>query len=239
MRMLVSNPHIVSAARCLVSAALATTLCITTVCAESRPRTIYRSLTTSSATPHYSSHKNSTSIEATNLPTIKREASDERLQRLQNEVKVGCETRGGLDCSVKKEDGEFAQCQDGSQSQTQRYGDFCQRVRLQKKLLVEFSSEPFLKPHREVYKQLQARDTRPIIAFVLEIRNLSPTPAENVIAEITVPFLSPRKTRLVGPSRIEAFAFESYRIEYSALPAGSTARHLAEAVIQLSCGNCE
>jgi hypothetical protein len=171
------------------------------------------------------------------LPSVQRESFDNRIRKLKEIGSKHCDAKGGIDCE-KGPNGEFVYCMDGTPSSYQRYAEFCSLAVLQKQVFVEFATEPTLRLHRDVYKQLRAVDPRPPIAFIVELRNTSPVKAEVQSVLFKLPFLSPRKSPLDGPHEVEAYGLAQYRIEVGNLPQGNTPRHLAEAEAAVTCSNC-
>ena len=151
-----------------------------------------------------------------------------------------CSQRGGVDCSAgaaPNSDGVY--CFDGTLALAHSFREICTEASLKEELYVEFSSVPKRKPHDKVYRKLRAVDKRQPSRLSVEIRNMSGVEAKVEAVYLKLPFLSPRRTKMIGPATIPAYGLEIFSIDFNKLPKGSTPRHLAETKVQIKCSNCK
>ena len=140
------------------------------------------------------------------LPTIKRESSAARIQRLRSELLPTCNSHGGIECEKGPDGDGSVICRDGSRDSAEQFAEFCASVRLQIDGITVHNERG------EIIEPKSAPDMALIKEARITVRNLTGIEARGVEGMLKFPRPS-RSLAIQGPAKVDPYGFAEYTVD--------------------------
>lgn len=183
---------------------------------------------------HFSTSPQSGGAKA-ELPKVKKENFDERLQRVRAETPPNCEKRGGIDCARGPDVDGSVVCLDGFSGSTLAFHSHCGTIRLQADAPRVLDGAGTLIDAKVLHSVPSAADSAKTVTMTL--RSLSALPAEDVRVELTFPRL-PTPLQAEGPTTVDPYGFAEYTARLDPIRNYVTRENLRKLVIRVKCSKC-
>lgn len=188
---------------------------------------------------HFSTSKLSPDQKPADLPKVKRENLDKKIEKLRDSAPESCVSRGDVDCSLGPDSDGSVICLDGYRDALLPFRFRCLEVKLRvDDLLVITSKGPdiSLKRNRDSRRlRREVNDVEPV-ELQLIIRNMSDVKASNAVAFFKL--LGGEELQALGPEEVEPFGVAEYKVTLPLVYTRAWRQRLVDTKYKVRCANC-
>ena len=183
---------------------------------------------------HYSTSPSRRGAEPAQLPEIKRESAEQRIETIREATPDNCQSHGEVDCTKGPDVDGSVVCLDGHRDAVGQFHTYCSTAKLQ------FERVEILDRSGSLLRNGTVNEMRRAAFVEITIRNVADVPAQGVKAEISLP-RAPYPAVASGPAEVERFGLGEYRIDLGPLQqylGERLERDFKKLRITLDCKNC-
>ncbi|MCB0346986.1 MAG: DUF4124 domain-containing protein [Bdellovibrionales bacterium] len=172
------------------------------------------------------------------LPEVRRENLDEKIEEIKGSTPPNCHNHGGVDCSRGRDSDGSVICLDGFANSMLPYRFSCLEARLRaselslldsKREVIGIINKDFKISQEQV---LEAGE----MMLLITLRNNSSVEAFGVSVHVQTP--NGKKAEAAGPEKVESFGVAEYLLPLKQLPQRLPFERLARLDFKVRCTNC-